>query len=163
MRSAMTSFTNWRRCQGAPDMRVAISAAIVTPSRTTLQDGHVKFIVFRRDSATNAADHAEVRVIAKIPQEMSFDKAGKPLVTKVEDSWVIRNISIPYRTAPKKDYPDMYEVQSENPAAALPPGRYALVLKGQSYDFTVAGPVTRQGRAGYTHPVPRRGPPGPNL
>jgi hypothetical protein len=126
----------------APDPRVAISAAILTPSRTTLPDGHVKFIVFRRDSATNAADHAEVRIVAKIAREVSFDQAGKPVPSKTDDSWVIRNILIPYRTAPKKDEPDMFEVQSENLETALAPGRYALVLKGQAYDFSVAGTIT---------------------
>lgn len=126
----------------APDPRVAISAAILTPSRTTLPDGHLKFIVFRRDSATNAADHAEVRVVAKIVREMSFDQAGKPVASKPDENWVIRNISIPYRAAPKKDEPDMYVVQSENPETALAPGRYALVLKGQAYDFSVAGTIT---------------------
>jgi hypothetical protein len=55
---------------------------------------------------------------------------------------VIRNISISYRTAPKKGEPDMYEVQSENPETALAPGRYALVLKGQAYDFSIAGTIT---------------------
>jgi hypothetical protein len=126
----------------APDPRVAISAAILTPSRTTLPDGHLKFIVFRRDSATSAADHAEVRVVAKISREMTFDQGGKPVASKPDDSWVIRNISIPYRTAPKKDAPDMYEVQSEDPEKALAPGRYALVLKSQAYDFSVAGTIS---------------------
>jgi hypothetical protein len=126
----------------APDPRVAISAAILTPSRTTLPDGHLKFVVFRRDSATSAADRAEIRVVAKIGNETTFDAAGKPVVKKADDAWVIRNISIPYRTAPKKEDPDMYEVQSENPETALTPGRYALVLKGQAYDFSVAGSVT---------------------
>jgi hypothetical protein len=55
---------------------------------------------------------------------------------------VIRNIAIPYRTAPKKDDPDMYEVQGEDPDKPLAPGRYALVLKGQAYDFTVEGETT---------------------
>ena len=54
----------------------------------------------------------------------------------------MRNVSIPYRTAPVKDNPDMYEVRSENPDVPLAPGRYALVLKGLAYDFSVAGPVT---------------------
>ena len=72
-----------------------------------LPDPHVKFIVFRRDSATSALDRAEVRVIAKISQAMTFDKAGKPVVTKAEDSnWVIRNISYPYLTAPLKGQRD---------------------------------------------------------
>jgi len=126
----------------APDLRVAISAAIQTPSKTTLPDGHIKFIVFRRDSATVAADRAEVRIVARIARETNFDQAGKAVLSKVDDTWVMRNISIPFRTAPKADNPDMYEVQSENPETALAPGRYALVLKGQAYDFSVAGSIT---------------------
>jgi len=126
----------------APDPRVAISSPITTQSRATLPDGHLTFIVYRRDSATNAADRAEVRLIAKIEREASFDKDGKQAVTNVEDSWAMRNILIPYRTAPKKDNPDMYEVRSENPDIPLAPGRYALVLKGLAYDFSVAGSVT---------------------
>jgi len=126
----------------APDIRVAISAAITTSSRTTLPDGHLRFIVFRRDSTTSAADRAEVRIIAKIARAIGFDGAGKPVDSKIDDTWVIRNISIPYRTAPSKDNPDMYEIQSENPEAALSPGRYALIVRGQAYDFSVAGAVT---------------------
>lgn len=126
----------------APDIRVAISHLITTPTRTTLPDGHIRFIVYRRDSATNAADSADVRLIAKVARETSFDPAGKPVVSKMDDSWVIRNISIPYRTAPDKHSPDMYDIQSETPKTALTPGRYALVLDGRAYDFTVAGTVT---------------------
>lgn len=126
----------------APDARVAVSPAIPTPSKTALPDGHLRFVVYRRDSATNAADHAEVRIVAKIVQEMNFDKSGKPVTSKIDDTWVIRNISIPFRTAPNKDNPDMYDIQSENPESALAPGRYALVLKGQAYDFSVAGSIS---------------------
>ena len=126
----------------APDPRIAISSIITANSRTTLPDGHVAFVIYRRDSATSAADRAEVRVVARIEREASFGKDGKQVVTAVDDNWVIRNISMPYRTAPRKDNPEMYEVRSENPDAPLPPGRYALVLKGLAYDFSVAGPVT---------------------
>jgi hypothetical protein len=126
----------------APNPRVAISPAISTPSRTMLPDRHIKFIVFRRDSATSALDHAEVRVIARIAQAMKFDPAGKPIITKAEDSWVIRNISYPYLTAPLKGQPDMYEVLGEDADKLLEPGRYALILKGEAYDFSVAGEIT---------------------
>ena len=126
----------------APDIRVAVSAAITTPSRTVLPDGHLRFVIYRRDSVSSAADRAEVRVIAKVVRAISFNDGGKAVVSKADDSWVIRNISLPYRTAPNKDNPDMYEVQSEDPDQALPPGRYALILKGQSYDFSVDGDVT---------------------
>jgi len=125
----------------APDPRIAISALITSQSRTTLPDGHLSFIVYRRDSATSAADRAEVRLIARIEKETSY-KDGKSAVTSVDDSWVMRNISIPYRTAPEKDNPDMYEVRSENPDIPLASGRYALVLKGRAYDFNIAGPIT---------------------
>jgi hypothetical protein len=126
----------------APDIRVAVSAAIRTPSRTVLPDGHLKFIVYRRDSATDAADHAEVRILAKVERETGFDRAGKPVQSKIDDTWVIRNISIPFRTAPKKDNADMYEVQTESPESNLSPGRYALVLRNQAYDFSIAGPIS---------------------
>ena len=126
----------------APDPRIAISSLITTPSRATLPDGHLTFVVYRRDSATSAADRAEIRLIARIEKEAGFDKDGKQVVTVIDDNWVMRNISIPYRTAPKKDNPDMYEIRSEDPDVPLAPGRYALVLKGLAYDFTVAGPVT---------------------
>ena len=126
----------------APNPRVAISPAISTPSKTMLPDRHIKFIVFRRDSATNALDRAEVRLIAKITQSMKFDPAGKPIITKADDSWVIRNISYPYQTAPLKGQADMYEVLGEDADKSLPPGRYALILKGEAYDFSIAGEIT---------------------
>jgi hypothetical protein len=126
----------------APDPRIAISSLITTPSRATLPDGHVSFVIYRRDSATNAADRAEVRLIARIEKEASFGKDGKQIITAINDNWVMRNISVPYRTGPKKDYPDMYEIRSEDPNVPLSPGRYALVIKGLAYDFTIAGQAT---------------------
>jgi hypothetical protein len=126
----------------APSPRVAISAAILTPPKTVLPDGHIKFIVFRRDSATNALNRAEVRLVAKISQAMKFDPAGKPIITKADDTWVIRNISYPYRTAPLKGQPDMYEVIGEDADKPLTPGRYALILKDEAYDLGVAGEIT---------------------
>jgi hypothetical protein len=43
---------------------------------------------------------------------------------------------------PVKDHPEMFEIQPEAADFSLPAGRYALVFKGQGFDFTVAGPVT---------------------
>ena len=36
----------------------------------------------------------------------------------------------------------MLMIRPENPNFVFPAGRYGLVIKGQAYDFTVAGPVT---------------------
>lgn len=124
-----------------PDIRVAVSAAFKIPSRTILPNGHPKFIVFRRDVASNIADRAEVRVVAKIAREFSADVIGKK-PTDVEDIWIIRNVSFPFRSSPISDNPEMYELHSEDPALELTPGRYALVLKTQAYDFTVEGEIT---------------------
>ena len=126
----------------APDPRIAISAPIPTPSTTVLPDQHVKFIVFRRDSAVNALDHAEVRIIAKVARAMTFDPNGKPVISKASDNWVIRNISLPYQTAPVRGHEDMYEVIGGDADKGLTPGRYGLVLKNQVYDFTIAGEIT---------------------
>ncbi|GLH76726.1 hypothetical protein SSBR45G_16340 [Bradyrhizobium sp. SSBR45G] len=129
----------------APDPRVAISAAITKPSITVLPDGRVKFIVFRRESGAAASDPIEVRIIARVNQVTTFDAAGKPLLASAsgdEKTWVMRNVSIPFRAAPLKEDPQMIEVQPRDPDVPLPPGRYALVLKTQAYDFTVEGAVT---------------------
>jgi hypothetical protein len=119
-----------------PDIRVAVSAALTMPSRTILRNGHPKFIIFRRDLASSVADRAEVRTMAKIAREFSVDLVNKK---PVDDTWVIRNISFPFRMSPLNDNPEMYELHSEDPALDLTPGRYALVLKNQAYDFSVEG------------------------
>jgi hypothetical protein len=122
----------------SPDIRIAVSAAIKVPSRTILTNGHPKFIVFRRDGASNISDRAEVRIMAKVAREFSAGLAGKK-PRDGEDTWVIRNVSFPFQSSPVSDNPDMYELHSEDPGLELTPGRYALVLKNQSYDFSVEG------------------------
>ena len=121
-----------------PDIRVAVSAAITAPSRTILPNGHPKFIVFRHDLAS-IADRAEVRIVAKIEREFA---AGMISKKSDNDAWVMRNISFPFRLSPVNDNPEMLELHSEDPSLELTPGRYALVLKTQAYDFSVEGKPT---------------------
>ncbi len=101
-----------------------------------------EFIVFRADAAGGASDLIEVRVIAQVKQATTFDSAGKPVVAPSDDTWVIRNISFPYRAAPLKEDPQMFQIEARDPDAVLGPGRYALILKGQAFDFTVEGTIT---------------------
>jgi hypothetical protein len=122
-----------------PDIRVAVSAAITAPSRTILPNGHPKFIVFRRDLGSSIADRAEVRIVARVEREFSANVMGKK---PADDMWVMRNISFPLRLSPVHDNPEMLELHSEDPALELTPGRYALVLKTQAYDFSVEGEST---------------------
>jgi hypothetical protein len=121
-----------------PDIRVAVSAALRVSSQTVLPNGHPKFIVFRRDVASSISDRAEVRIVAKIAREFSAEVAGKK-PGDGEDAWVIRNVACPFRSSPVNDNPEMYELHSEDPALELTPGRYALFLKSQAYDFSVEG------------------------
>jgi hypothetical protein len=73
---------------------------------------------------------------------MGVDGSGKASMANSTDSWVIRSMSFPYKVGPVDDQPRMFSLQPENEGFALPPGRYALVVKGAGYDFTVAGDVT---------------------
>jgi hypothetical protein len=123
----------------APDIRVAVSAAMKIPSHTILPNGHPKFIVFRRDLATGISDRFDVRIVARIAREFSTEVAGRK--PEDGDTWVIRNVSFPFRASPLADTPDMYELHSEDPALELTPGRYALVLKNQAYEFSVDGTI----------------------
>ena len=121
-----------------PDIRIAVSPPLTTPSRTILPNGHLKFIVFSRDLASSIAERPEVRIVAKVAREFSPTVSGKKLA---DDAWVMRNISFPLRSSPVSDSPEMIELHSEDPALELTPGRYALVLKTQAYDFSVEGNV----------------------
>ncbi|MCK1757398.1 hypothetical protein IVA78_19765 [Bradyrhizobium sp. 137] len=124
-----------------PDRRVAISAAINTPSATTLTDGDVKFIVFRPDGGVDPSG-TEVRVVAKVSRAMGVDATGKAAMVSAGDSWVIRSMSYPYKVGPVEDQPRMLLLQPEQDGFTLAPGRYVVVVKGMGYDFTVAGTVT---------------------
>jgi hypothetical protein len=131
------------RLQGqVPDKRVAISAPINNPSQTTLADGKITLLIFRRDFVTSAPEHVELRVVAKVMRAMTFDRTGKSSIAPVGETWTVRNISHPFRVAPLPGNPEMMMLKSEQPDFTLPSGRYAVVIKGQGYDFTVAGPIT---------------------
>ena len=125
-----------------PDRRVAMSTPVTKPSRTKLPNGQAKFVVFRRDLAGNAPDRVDVRVVAQVIRELTFDSRGKATVTPVDDAWNIRNVSYEFRVRPIPGYPEMLLMQPEKSDFSLPSGRYVLVLKNQGYDFTVAGKVT---------------------
>jgi hypothetical protein len=122
--------------------KVFMSTAVKTPSRTALPDGRIQFIVFRRDIANNAPDRVAVRVIAKIKRAMDFNSAGKAITAAVDDTWTVRNISYEFRVAPMNENPEMLLLRPGNPDFEFSPGRYGLILKGQAYDFTVAGEIT---------------------
>jgi hypothetical protein len=119
-----------------------MSTPIRTQSRTTLPDGRIAFIIYRRDVASSAPDRVTVRVIAKVMRAMTFDTTGQAKTTDVEDSWTIRNLSYEFRVAPLSEGSEMLVLRPVIPDFMFPAGRYGLVIKGQAYDFTVAGRIT---------------------
>jgi len=123
-----------------PDMRVAISAAINTPSEASISGAQPRFIVFRRDLVASAPDAAQLRIMAQVTRVAGADPSGKP-ASRSPDGWVIRNIAVPYKVGPVEGRPEMILLQPETEGRPLPGGRYALVIKGQGFDFNIEGPV----------------------
>ena len=124
------------------DRRVAMSTPISRPSHNTFHDGHVKFVVFRRDLVALAPDRVDVRVVAQVRRALTFDAKGKVSSASVNDAWNIRIIFYEFRVRPIPGNPEMLLMQPEKADFALPAGRYVLVLRNQGYDFTVAGEVS---------------------
>jgi hypothetical protein len=125
-----------------PDPRVAISAVISSPSGVTLPSGKIAFVIYRRDLASAAPDSVLVRVVARVARELKFSDAGAPKTIEVKDEWAIRSKSFQFGVAPLKSSPEMIVLHPQDAQLVLPSGRYALTLKGEGYDFSVAGPMT---------------------
>ncbi len=68
--------------------------------------------------------------------------AAEQHAASAENTWTIRNIAVDFRVAPVEHNKEMVVLLSEKSDFTFPAGRYALILKGQAYDFTVAGPIT---------------------
>jgi hypothetical protein len=125
-----------------PDPRVAISAMISNASHVKIDDGKLQFIIFRRDLVSSAPTEVFVRVVARVAREMKFNEAGPPVTTDIDGQWAIRSKSYEFRVAPVGDNPEMVVLHPADPQLSLSPGRYALVVAGKGYDFTVDGQVT---------------------
>lgn len=125
-----------------PDKRVSVSSPINKPSNLMLPDGHVRFLIYRRDIANSAPERVEVRVVAAVKRAMVFDAKGKGHFVPVNNEWSMRSVIFPFRVKPVPESREMLLIEAEDPNFQLTPGRYALILKNQGYDFTVAGEPT---------------------
>lgn len=125
-----------------PDPRVAISAMISSPSRVTVPNGKLAFIVYRRDLVSSAPDSVPIRIMARVMRELKFSEAGPPKSIQIKGEWAVRSKSFEFGVAPLKNNPEMIMLRPQNPQFSLSPGRYALVFRGQGYDFSVAGQMT---------------------
>jgi hypothetical protein len=80
-----------------------------------------------------------LRVIAQVVRALTFDAGGKPSTVNLSDVWVVRGSAYQVRMAPVSDNPEMLLIRSDPADFVMPSGRYALVLKGAGYDFTIDG------------------------
>ena len=123
-----------------PDPRIRLSAEIKEPSRAIVGDGKLAFVVFRRDLVNSAPQTASVRVVARVARQMRVVD-GKAMVSPIEGAWRIRSKAYDFKVSPLEGHREMIVIQPDA-AFVFPAGRYALVLNGNGYDFTVPGPVT---------------------
>jgi len=123
-----------------PDPRIRLSAEIKEPSRAIVGDGKLAFVVFRRDLLNSAPQTASVRVVARVARHMRVVD-GKAMVSPIEGAWRIRSKAYEFKVSPLEGHREMIVIQPDA-AFVFPAGRYALVLNGNGYDFTVPGPVT---------------------
>lgn len=124
----------------APDQRIFMSAIITKPSHTILPDRRVSFVAFKREYATAVPARPSVRVVAQVMRALTFNAKGNVDVTPVADAWSIRNIEQPLKISPLENR-EMLLIGPEGTELELSPGRYALVLSGLAYDFSVAGNI----------------------
>ena len=123
-----------------PDPAVLTSAEITNPSRATVAGDKVTFVVFRRDLVNSAPQTASVRVVARVAHELKV-VGGQVKLVPIEGSWRVRNKAYDFKVSPLQGHREMTIIQPD-PEFVFPPGRYALVLNGFGYDFTVPGKVT---------------------
>jgi hypothetical protein len=121
-----------------PDPRVAISAEIKTPSTVTISEHKPVFILFRRDLLNNAPQKVMLRVVARMAQETKIVN-NKPVITKIEGAWRIRNVSHELKIFPIPGQREMVVARLDD-EVSLPAGRFALVMNRLGYDFTIDGP-----------------------
>jgi len=125
-----------------PDRGVTISGAVSTASRTSLPNGRAQFVIFKRDLVNNVPEKIVVRVVAKVMRPAKPNRKDEASADDGGDMWIIRNTSYEMKVAPVEGKPAMIVARPADADFSFPAGRYALVLKGAAYDFSVAGPIT---------------------
>ena len=125
------------------DPRTPKQLQIVKPGRIVSATAKLAFVVFRPDLVAKAPEKVPVRIAARIAHTMSFNSAGMAVVTApATDTWLIRDQGYDLRATPMRESAEMVMLRPDDPDFVFPPGRYELMLGGQTFDFVVAGEVT---------------------
>lgn len=119
-----------------------VERAIVEPSRIRFADGKLSFLIRQREFISTPPNRIVVNVVARIAREVTSDK-GKKTSTPLSGFWVLLpTVGSEFRVVPLPERKDTVLAQPDPPEAALPPGRYVLMLGGDAYDFTIEGNVS---------------------
>jgi hypothetical protein len=125
-----------------PDRGVANSRTFSTASTTKLPNGRTQFIAFGSDFVNNAPEKVVVRVVAQVMRASMSSRKEEVTTGDSGDLWTIRSTSYEMKVAPVDGNPAMIVIRPADAGFSFPAGRYALMLKGAAYDFSVDGPIT---------------------
>jgi hypothetical protein len=125
-----------------PDRGAAMYGTLSTASKTNLPNGRTQFIAFRRDLVNNAPEKVKVRVIARVLPGSALGHNEKDMIGTIGHTWAVRGVSYELRVAPVDGNAAMIVIRPADTDFSFPAGRYALLLKGIAYDFSVDGPIT---------------------
>ena len=121
-----------------PDERVQIGPVIKSEAKTRIPAGQIEFIVHRRELIANTPDRAVLRVISKIHGAVSYE-GGKANRVAIDNEWAVRNKTYDLAVYPVPNDQQKIMLRPANPDTILPAGRYALVLKDQTFDLEIYG------------------------
>ena len=124
-----------------PEREVAVSGTLSTASKTTLTQGKIQFIAFRRDLINKAPEKVPVRVVAQVRRPIARGRSEE-VTSNDANLWVVRSSSYEMKVSPMDGNPAMIVIRPADVDFAFPAGRYALILKGIAYDFNVGGSIT---------------------
>jgi hypothetical protein len=124
------------------DPRAKSVLQTIQPSKTSLPDGKVTFLLYRRDFLASAPERVPIRILARIARVMRFEVGGAVVAAPPSEAWLLREKGAELRVLPVPEDREMVLARLDDPQTSLPPGRYALLLNGQPYDFTIDGTVT---------------------
>ena len=123
-----------------PDSQTLVSAEITKPSIVTLPGENLAFVAFAHELVNSAPQTIAVHVVARVQRTTRF-VGGQLAIVPLESSWRMRNKAYEFKATPFEGNSEMVVIRP-NPGFVFAPGRYALVLNGSGYDFTVAGTIT---------------------
>src|SRR5271167_3725875 len=104
-----------------PEREVAISGTLSTASKTTLPQGKIQFIAFRRDLVNKAPEKVPVRVVAQVKHRSARGRSEE-VTTNDAILWVVRSVSYEMKVSPIGGNPAMIVIRPADVDFTFPAG-----------------------------------------